>query len=406
MRLFIEKRRTDQKTALENLIMKEKVIGFIKKDTVLCVATTLAMVSAFFVKPTLNYVNYIDFRVLGILLSLMTVMAGLQRNGLFDMIGSSLLKRTKNTMQLSLVLVFLCFFFSMFITNDVSLITFVPFAMLTLRKCNQEKLLIPVIIVQTLAANLGSMLTPIGNPQNLYLYNLAEMKMSTFIGIIGPYTLASGILLLLSVAVVCRKKEKIEFTLEENNSDHEIEKERLHLRRKTHQKNAVYLILFLMSLLVVVRVLPYYVAFMVVFVTVFIMDRQVLKTVDYSLILTFIAFFIFTGNIGEIETIRNVLQEFVSGREVGVGIAASQVISNVPAALLLSGFTKDYAKLLVGVDIGGLGTLIASMASLISYKIYAHHYNEQKGKYFRWFTIANVGYLAVLLVVYGLIRWM
>jgi Na+/H+ antiporter NhaD/arsenite permease-like protein len=406
MRLFIEKRRTDQKTALENLIMKEKVIGFIKKDTVLCVATTLAMVSAFFVKPTLNYVNYIDFRVLGILLSLMTVMAGLQRNGLFDMIGSSLLKRTKNTMQLSLVLVFLCFFFSMFITNDVSLITFVPFAMLTLRKCNQEKLLIPVIIVQTLAANLGSMLTPIGNPQNLYLYNLAEMKMSTFIGIIGPYTLASGILLLLSVAVVCRKKEKIEFTLEENNSDHEIEKERLHLRRKTHQKNAVYLILFLMSLLVVVRVLPYYVAFMVVFVTVFIMDRQVLKTVDYSLILTFIAFFIFTGNIGEIETIRNVLQEFVSGREVGVGIAASQVISNVPAALLLSGFTKDYAKLLVGVNIGGLGTLIASMASLISYKIYAHHYNEQKGKYFRWFTIANVGYLAVLLAVYGLIRWM
>lgn len=406
MRLFIEKRRTDQKTALENLIMKEKVIGFIKKDTVLCVATTLAMVSAFFVKPTLNYVNYIDFRVLGILISLMTVMAGLQRNGLFDMIGSSLLKRTKNTMQLSLVLVFLCFFFSMFITNDVSLITFVPFAMLTLRKCNQEKLLIPVIIVQTLAANLGSMLTPIGNPQNLYLYNLAEMKMSTFIGIIGPYTLASGILLLLSVAVVCRKKEKIEFTLEENNSDHEIKKERLHLRRKTHQKNAIYLILFLMSLLVVVRVLPYYVAFMVVFVTVFIMDRQVLKTVDYSLILTFIAFFIFTGNIGEIETIRNVLQEFVSGREVGVGIAASQVISNVPAALLLSGFTKDYAKLLVGVNIGGLGTLIASMASLISYKIYAHHYNEQKGKYFRWFTIANVGYLAVLLVVYGLIRWM
>ena len=298
-------------------------------------------------------------------------------------------------MQLSLVLVFLCFFFSMFITNDVSLITFVPFAMLTLRKCNQEKLLIPVIIVQTLAANLGSMLTPIGNPQNLYLYNLAEMKMST-----------SGILLLLSVAVVCRKKEKIEFTLEENNGDHEIEKERLHLRRKTHQKNAVYLILFLMSLLVVVRVLPYYVAFIVVFVTVFIMDRQVLKTIDYSLILTFIAFFIFTGNIGEIETIRNVLQEFVSGREVGVGIAASQVISNVPAALLLSGFTRDYAKLLVGVNIGGLGTLIASMASLISYKIYAHHYNEQKGKYFRWFTIANVGYLAVLLVVYGLIRWM
>lgn len=160
--------------------MKEKVIGFIKKDTVLCVATTLAMVSAFFVKPTLNYVNYIDFRVLGILLSLMTVMAGLQRNGLFDMIGSSLLKRTKNTMQLSLVLVFLCFFFSMFITNDVSLITFVPFAMLTLRKCNQDKLLIPVIIVQTLAANLGSMLTPIGNPQNISLQSCRDENVNIY----------------------------------------------------------------------------------------------------------------------------------------------------------------------------------------------------------------------------------
>ena len=154
-----------------------------------------------------------------------------------------------------------------------------------------------------------------------------------------------------------------------------------------------------MSLLVVVRVLPYYVAFIVVFVTVFIMDRQVLKTVDYSLILTFIAFFIFTGNIGEIETIRNVLQEFVSGREVGVGIAASQVISNVPAALLLSGFTRDYAKLLVGVNIGGLGTLIASMASLISYKQYALTPQSEKGKYMLVFTGWNVVFLVILWIV-------
>ena len=192
--------------------MKEKVIGFIKKDTVLCVAMTLAMVSAFFVKPTLNYVNYIDFRVLGILLSLMTVMAGLQRNGLFDMIGSSLLKRTKNTMQLSLVLVFLCFFFSMFITNDVSLITFVPFAMLTLRKCNQDKLLIPVIIVQTLAANLWKYADTYWKSQNLYLYNLAEMKMSTFIGIIGPYTLSIRYnCCCYPLLLYAEKKEKMNF---------------------------------------------------------------------------------------------------------------------------------------------------------------------------------------------------
>lgn len=385
--------------------MKDKIAGFIKKDTVLCVATVLAIVSAFFVKPTLNYVNYIDFRVLGILLSLMTVMAGFQRNGLFDVIGSSLLKRTKNTMHLSLVLVFLCFFFSMFITNDVSLITFVPFAMLTLRKCDQEKLLIPVIVLQTLAANLGSMLTPIGNPQNLFLYNLAEMKISTFIGIIFPYTLATGILLLLSVFFICRKKEKIEFTLETNaDKNSGVEKEREHLQRRTNQKNVIYLILFVLSLLVVVRILPYYVALIIVLATVFVMDRQVLTTVDYSLLLTFIAFFIFTGNIGEIPAIRDMLQQLVNGREVGIGIVASQVISNVPAALLLSGFTENYAKLLVGVNVGGLGTLIASMASLISYKIYAHHYNEQKGKYFLWFTIANVGYLAALLLLYFMLN--
>lgn len=382
--------------------MKDKIFNFIKKDTVLFAATILAISSAFFEKPSLNYVNYIDFRVLGILLSLMIVMAGLQQNGLFDRIGSSLLKRTKNTMQLSAVLIFLCFFFSMFITNDVSLITFVPFAMLTLRKCNQEKLLMPVIVLQTLAANLGSMLTPIGNPQNLYLYNLAEMGMLEFMGIILPYTIASAFLLMISIVIVCRKREKIEFTLEEKNP--KLQKESEYLRKKSARKNSIYLILFVISLLVVIRVLPYYAALLIVLVTVFIMDRTVLKTVDYSLIFTFIAFFIFTGNIGKIDVIREVLQQLVSGREVLIGIISSQVISNVPAALLLSGFTKNYTKLLIGVNIGGLGTLIASMASLISYKIYAHHYNNTKGQYFLWFTIGNLVYLAVLLLLYVIIR--
>lgn len=382
--------------------MKDKIFNFIKKDTVLFAATILAISSAFFEKPSLNYVNYIDFRVLGILLSLMIVMAGLQQNGLFDRIGSSLLKRTKNTMQLSAVLIFLCFFFSMFITNDVSLITFVPFAMLTLRKCNQEKLLMPVIVLQTLAANLGSMLTPIGNPQNLYLYNLAEMGMLEFMGIILPYTIASAFLLMISIVIVCRKREKIEFTLEEKNP--KLQKESEYLRKKSARKNSIYLILFVISLLVVIRVLPYYAALLIVLVTVFIMDRTVLKTVDYSLIFTFIAFFIFTGNIGKIDVIREVLQQLVSGREVLIGIISSQVISNVPAALLLSGFTKNYTKLLIGVNIGGLGTLIASMASLISYKIYAHHYNNTKGQYFLWFTIGNLVYLAILLLLYVIIR--
>ena len=153
--------------------MKQKIIGVIKKDTVLFAAMVLAVISAFFVTPSLNYVNYIDFRVLGILLSLMIIMAGLQKNGLFDAIGCRLLEKTKNTMQLSMVLVFLCFFSSMLITNDVALITFVPFAVMTMQKCGQEKFLIPVIVLQTLAANLGSMLTPIGNPQSAPSRNTA-----------------------------------------------------------------------------------------------------------------------------------------------------------------------------------------------------------------------------------------
>ena len=160
--------------------MKEKIIAFVKKETVLVVAAILAVISAFFVHPDQAYIDYIDFRVLGILLSLMIIMAGVQNNGIFDGIGRRLLAHTKNTAQLAFVLVFLCFFSSMVITNDVALLTFVPFALLTLQKCGQERLMVPVIVLQTIAANLGSMLTPIGNPQNLYLYNLSEMNAGEF----------------------------------------------------------------------------------------------------------------------------------------------------------------------------------------------------------------------------------
>ena len=366
--------------------MKEKVIGFIKKDTVLCVAMTLAMVSAFFVKPTLNYVNYIDFRVLGILLSLMTVMAGLQRNGLFDMIGSSLLKRTKNTMQLSLVLVFLCFFFSMFITNDVSLITFVPFAMLTLRKCNQEKLLIPVIIVQTLAANLGSMLTPIGNPQNLYLYGLAGVGAGKFIMWLLPYTIVSATLLIISIMLLKNKNADVSMKDTDDNSG----------QKAVPVNVLLYTILFIIALLVVARVLPWYVLTVLVLVTTFIIERNVLLKADYALLLTFVGFFIFTGNMGRIEPVALFLSGIADGREIGVGIITSQCISNVPAALLLSGFTHNIKNLALGVNIGGLGTLIASMASLISYKQYVNEVPDGKGKYFVTFTVYNVIFLIVL----------
>lgn len=370
--------------------MRKKILRFIKKETVLSAAILLALISACFVRPSLAYMEYIDWRVLGILLSLMIVMAGFQKNGLFDEIGMRLLSRTKNTAQLTGVLVFLCFFSSMFITNDVALITFVPFAVLTLRKCRQERLMVLVIVLQTIAANLGSMFTPIGNPQNLYLYQLSGMGLGEFLLFMLPYTAVSGLLLLITIFVLSARKQKL---LLENCS---FSAERVFFDKK---KNVIYFVLFLICLLVVARLLPYYLALAAVLAAVFFADREVLKNVDYCLLFTFIAFFIFTGNLGNLPAFKEVLEELVEGREMLVGILASQCISNVPAALLLSRFTENSKGLLLGVNIGGLGTLIASMASLISYKIYAHNYNKTKGIYLMWFTFANLIFLAVLVLL-------
>ena len=368
----------------------KNVIAFVKKETVLVIATILAVISAFFVKPGSGYLDYIDFRVLGILLSLMIIMAGWQKNGMFDAVGLWLLARTKNTVQLVGVLVFLCFFFSMIITNDVALLTFVPFAVVMLQRCNQERLMVLVLVLQTIAANLGSMLTPIGNPQNLYLYNLSGMGVGEFIKVMLPYTAISGLLLAIVIFVLGARKQPLEGIRKDNTSS---------MDAGSRKKNPVYLILFILSLLVVVRVIPYYWVLMLVLIVVFFMDRSVLYGVDYCLLLTFVSFFIFTGNMGNLPAVRDTLQNLVAGRELGIGILASQVVSNVPAALLLSGFTSDYKQLLLGVNIGGLGTLIASMASLISYKIYAHNYNRTKGIYLLWFTVANLLFLGILTLV-------
>lgn len=365
--------------------MKQKIVAFCKKEVVLVVATILAIASAFVVPPSAAYLDYIDWRVLGILLSLMVVMAGLQKNGLFDALGEALLVRTKKVWQLASVLVFLCFFLSMAITNDVALITFVPFAVVTLEKSGLQRLLIPVIVLQTIAANLGSMLTPIGNPQNLYLYNLSGMGMGEFVMVMLPYTLLSFVMLVISLCVIKGKKEPV--IAVERSCD-----------KPDKIKIGIYLVLFVLAFLVVLKVLPYEAVLAVVLIVVFFMERKVLKDVDYCLLLTFISFFVFTGNIGNIPVIKDTLQQLVAGREVVIGVVSSQAISNVPAALLLSGFTSDYKALLAGVNIGGLGTLIASMASLISYKIFANKYNGKKGKYFLWFTVVNLIFLAVLLI--------
>ncbi len=370
--------------------MKERVIAFIKKEVVLVVATVLAIVSAFVVPPSLGYMEYIDWHVLELLLCLMTVMAGLQRCGLFDWLGEALLKKTSKVWQLCMVLILLCFFLSMVITNDVALITFVPFAIVTLEKCRQERLLIPVVVLQTVAANLGSMLTPIGNPQNLYLYNLSGMGLAEFILCMLPSTTVSLLLILVSLLFIKGKGETVSL----NKMVYEQTPKQRGLVDK--KQTIIYLILFVLSLLVVAKMIPVELVLLIVLWVVLCLDKTVLKKVDYCLLLTFISFFIFTGNLGNIPVIRDTLQELVNGRELLVGIVASQGISNVPAALLLSGFTSDYRALLMGVNVGGLGTLIASMASLISYKILANKYDEKKGSYFKWFTLVNIVFLMIL----------
>ena len=365
----------------------KKIISFMKKETVLTIATLLAVVSAFFVKPDRQYIGYIDFRTLGILFGLMVIMQGFQRTGLFDRIGKNLLQKTGKLWQLILVLVMLCFIFSMLITNDVSLLTFVPFSILVLKKCGQEQAMIPTVILQTVAANLGSMLTPIGNPQNLYLYGLMDCSIPEFMGILLPYTVMTFVLLLLSLLCIRGKGQEISCRMEEGT---EIKQSRKH-------RNLIYGLLFLLALLVVARILPYGVLVTAVFLYTIIFDREALKGADYALLVTFVSFFILIGNLGRISLIREALERFVSGREILTGVLASQVISNVPAAVLLSGFTENYRDLLVGVNLGGLGTLIASMASLISFKLYTGCYKENRGRYLRWFTLVNIIYLFLLL---------
>lgn len=367
----------------------KRVVIFIKKETVLLAAWVLALISAFFVKPSGAYLGYIDFRSLGILWSLMVIMQGLKQNGVFSLVGMRLLAKTRKVWQLSAVLIFLCFFCSMFITNDVALITFVPFAVMMLQSCKKEELMIPVIVLQTVAANLGSMLTPIGNPQNLYLFGVSQMGVGEFVCFMLPYTILSGVLLIVCICFLKGKSDPVDAAISE--------KELLTNERGRVEKACVYTGLFVLSLFVVGRVLDYRYMVGIVLVVVFFMEKKTILHVDYSLLLTFVGFFIFTGNMGKIQTVSNLLQQVIQGREVALGVLISQCISNVPATLLLSGFTEEYKKLLLGVNIGGLGTLIASMASLISYKIFANTCNKEKGRYFIHFTMINVVFLIVLL---------
>lgn len=380
----------------------KRIFDFCKKEIVLCIACILAIASMFFILPDKEYLGYPDYRVLALLFCLMAIMEGFKQTGLFGQLAYALLKRVQNFRQLFLVLVLLCFFCSMWITNDVALITFVPFSLLVLKLAGLKRQMVPVIVMQTVAANLGSMLTPLGNPQNLYLYSLSGSGFVEFVYTMAPLT---GLSLIL-IVVVCfiHKNEPISMdVIQQMIPESGCEDDCNHNK----QQNAVLAVLFALSLLSVARILSWQILLGItivvcIFISCIWKRELLLKKVDYNLLFTFIAFFIFIGNMGRIEAVGKFISEIVSGHELIISFACSQVISNVPATILLSGFTIEYEKLLMGVNIGGLGTLIASLASLISYKLYAAECcNDDecnsKSRYIGYFTLVNVLFAVILL---------
>lgn len=387
--------------------MYTKVKELFQKETVCCIASLLAVISMCFVVPSKNYISYIDFRVLALLFCLMAVVRGFSSIGVFTRLGTMLLTHVHSLRMLSALFIFLCFFFSMLITNDVALITFVPFTILVLSMAKQKKFLIPVIVLETIAANLGSMLTPLGNPQNLYLYTISGLSIGAFVRIMLPYSFVSAILLLIFIlflpkdtvsTATAASTANLTNTVTASNTSNVI-CEAVKARKNSRILFTAYLILFLLCLLTVLHILPYQIMFLLVLTGFLLLDYRVLKDVDYFLLLTFLCFFIFIGNMKQISLVHELISKLLVHHEVLMGIGASQIISNVPAAILLSGFTDDYSALLIGVNLGGLGTLIASLASLISFKFYANSNGRDTRRFLGIFTLYNVIFLGVLFVL-------
>ena len=386
--------------------MFTKVKELFQKETVCCIAFLLAVISIFFVSPSKNYISYIDFRVLALLFCLMAVVRGFSSIGVFTRLGTMLLTHVHSLRMLSALFIFLCFFFSMLITNDVALITFVPFTILVLSMAEQKKFLIPVIVLETIAANLGSMLTPLGNPQNLYLYTISGLSIGAFVRIMLPYSFVSAILLLIFILFLPKDTVSTATAANTANSTNTVPAsntsnvicEAVKARKNPRILFTAYLILFLLCLLTVLHILPYQIMFLLVLTGFLLLDYRVLKDVDYFLLLTFLCFFIFIGNMKQISLVHELISKLLV-HQVLMGIGASQIISNVPAAILLSGFTDDYSALLIGVNLGGLGTLIASLASLISFKFYANSNGSDTRRFLGIFTLYNVIFLGVLFVL-------
>ena len=362
----------------------KKIVSWLKGEAVLCVAALCALGTMFLVPPDRVYVDYIDFRVLGLLFALMTVVEGFKLCGVFRVLTAAMLRLCRSGRALGVLLVALPFFSAMLVTNDVALLVFVPFTLGLLGELGLRRTAAPLLVLQTMAANLGSMATPVGNPQNLYLYAAYELSAADFFAVVLPLTalslglLAIPALFVLPAALPALPRRDAALT--------------------GGRRLALYALLFLLCLLSVFRLLHWGILAALVAAAAFFTDRELLRRADYALLLTFVCFFVVSGNLGRVETVRALVQGLLDRNALLTAVLASQLISNVPAAVLLSAFTENWRALLAGVNIGGLGTPIASLASLITLKLYLKSEGAQPGRFLGLFTAANVLFLVILLL--------
>ena len=366
----------------------KKLIAFAKKNTVMLVALVAAIITCFFVPIDEKYTGYFDYKTLTCLFCVLAVVCALKNIHFFYMLARKVVILFKTTRMCVLALVYITFIGSMLIANDMALLTFLPLGFFVLQTTNKQKYMAFTFIMQNIAANLGGMLTPFGNPQNLYLYTKFDIPNLEFMSIMAP-PFAISVVLITICCIIFVKPEPME-----------LEDEKIEL---VPWKTVVYLLLFALAIVIVFRGIPYWIGLLVIPVTIFIIDRKALTMVDYPLLFTFVFFFIFAGNMARIEVIRNFFSHLLSMNTLLVSVLSCQCISNVPSAILLSQFTTNYRDLLVGVNIGGVGTLIASLASLITFREYTKHNPGKTGYYILLFSAFNFGFLIILTLIMSFI---
>ena len=357
------------------------ITRFAKKNTVMLIALIAALMTSIVIHPDIEYVGYFDFKTLTCLFCVLAVVCALKDVNFFYMLAHKIVEHTKTARLSVLTLVYITFIGSMLIANDMALLTFLPLGYITLTSTGKEKYMAFTFIMQNIAANLGGMLTPFGNPQNLYLYTKFNIPAGEFMAIMAaPFAFAVALITVFCLVFV--KSEPMHVTDEQISVP----------RRRT----AVYLFLFLLSILIVFRGIDYRIGLIVIFIALMFLDRHALETVDYPLLFTFVFFFIFAGNMARIEVVREFFSMLLEKSTLLFSILSCQFISNVPSAILLSQFTDNYRELLLGVNIGGVGTLISSLASLITFREYQRHNPGKTWHYLGMFTLLNFAFLVLL----------